>query len=244
MRTRRSVAVVGFVVLLLAGCTSSEEPEAPATTAPTESAPNDDAEPPASPEPSAEPTPTEDPVDPHPALADLIITTSGLGPLTVGGTPPADNPGAAMVAWEAEFCSGEGWAGDGDPGRWVPSGYKADTNYMGEPATPFYVDATDAGVHRIDVMGTGPHTEEGVRIGTTLTVLRATYPGLSGPFAGPVSQVWWLSDTAGHLAFETQGGDMIAPGAPEQVILIRVLAPSWPPEFATANSGDVAGACF
>lgn len=240
MRTSSSVAVVGLAVLLLVGCGgSADEPEAPTTTASA-----DEAEPTESPEPSAEPTPTEEPVDPHPALADLIITTSGLGPLTVGTIPPADNPGGAMVAWDAEFCSGEGWEGDGDPGRWVPAGYDADTNYMGEPATPFYVDATDAGVHRIDVMGTSPHTEEGVRIGTTLADLQTTYPLLSGPFAGPVSQVWWLSDAAGHLVFETQGGDMIAAGAPEQVILIRVLAPDWPPEFAAANSGNVAGACF
>jgi len=182
-----------------------------------------------------------------PADVPEASLTAGLGPLTVGSTPPATNPGAAMIAWDAAFCSGEMWEGDGDPGRWVPSGYDNDTNYMGEPAGPFYVDASDAsdaGVHRIDVMGTSPHTVEGIRIGSTLAELQATYPALAGPFAGPVSKVWWIQDAAGSVAFETQGEDMLGAGAPEQVILIRVLAPGVSPEFGAANSGNVAGACF
>ena len=126
----------------------------------------------------------------------------------------------------------------------MPSGYDNDTNYMGEPATPFYLDASDAGVHRVDVMGTSPHTVEGIRIGSTLAELQATYPALVGPLAGPVSQVWWLQDASGSIAFETQGADMLGAGAPEQVILIMVLAPWIDPAWGAANSGNVAGACF
>jgi len=244
MRTDRPAVLAtaaAVAVLLLAGCsgTPAEIPEASLTADPGAS-----VDPLPSAEPSPEPTETAEPVDPHPALADLIISTAGLGPLTVGSTPPATNPGAAMVAWDEAFCSGEMWEGDGDPGRWVPSGYDNDTNYMGEPARPFYVDAVDAGVHRIDVMGTSPHTVEGIRIGSTLAELQATYPALAGPFAGPVSKVWWIQDAAGSVAFETQGEDMLGAGAPEQVILIRVLAPGVSPEFGAANSGNVAGACF
>ena len=250
MRTSRPAVLAAAAVvagLLLAGCsgTPAEVPEASLTADPGAS-----VDPSPSAEPSPEPTETVGPVDPHPALADLVISTAGLGPLTVGSTPPATNPGVAMIAWDAAFCSGEMWEGDGDPGRWVPSGYDNDTNYMGEPAWPFYVDASDAsdasdaGVHRIDVMGTSPHTVEGIRIGSTLAELQATYPALGGPFAGPVSKVWWLQDAAGSVAFETQGEDMLGAGAPEQVILIRVLAPGVSPEFGAANSGNVAGACF
>jgi len=240
MRTDRSVVVAAIAAVLLAGCGSyTEEPAASPTPTPTK-----DTAPSPSPEPSPEPTKTVQPVDPHPGIADLIITTSGLGPLTVGSTPPATNPGAAMIAWDAAFCSGEGWEGDGDPGRWVPSGYDNDTNYMGEPATPFYLDASDAGVHRVDVMGTSPHTVEGIRIGSTLAELQATYPALAGPFAGPVSKVWWIQDVAGSVVFETQGADMLGAGSPEQVILIRVLAPGIDPAWGAANSGNVAGACF
>jgi hypothetical protein len=234
------VAVLGCS-LLLTGC--GGEGEGAATTPPASPTPSDPEEVEPTPEPTAAATETTEALDPHPAITDLVISTSGVGPLTVG-VAPAANPGAAMIAWEPDFCSGEGWDGDGDPGRWVPDGYDSDTNYMGEPATAFYVDADDASVYRIDVMGTGPHTAEGVRIGTLLPALQAAYPGLVGPHAGPVSQVWWVTDDAGSMVFETQGGDMIGAGAPEQVILIRVLATGVDPAFAAANSGNVAGACF
>jgi hypothetical protein len=238
-RTAVALTVLALGGLSLSGCDG--DGEGTATTPPTTATPSATKEP--KPDPTPEPTETTDAVDPHPAITDLIITTSGVGPLTVG-VPPATNPGAAMIAWDPEFCSGEGWSGDGDPGRWVPDGYDSDTNYMGEPATAFYIDADDASVYRIDVMGTSPRTAEDVRVGTLLTDLQAAYPGLAGPFAGPVSQVWWVTDAAGSMVFETQGGEMIAAGAPEQVILIRVLAPGLDPAFAAANSGNVAGACF
>ena len=94
MRTSRSVVVAAIAAVLLAGCGSyTEEPAASPTPTPTK-----DTAPSPSPEPSPEPTKTVEPVDPHPGIADLIITTSGLGPLTVGSTPPAINPGAAMIA--------------------------------------------------------------------------------------------------------------------------------------------------
>ncbi len=95
-------------------------------------------------------------------------------------------------------------------------------------------------------MGETPATAEGIRIGSTLEELQDAYPDLSGPYEGPVSQVWWIQDESGSVAFETQGdADGLRPaGTEEGVILIRILAPDWPPTFATANSGDVAGACF
>lgn len=235
---RRSIATTVLALLVLSGCdgdpgapTAEPSPGPTASVTPTPSAP----------EPTPTPTATATPVDPHPALADLIISTAGVGPLTVG-VPPATNPGAAMIAWDPDFCGAE-YEGP-EPGRWAPAGYDADTNYLGQPATPMFIAADDTAVYRIDVMGTGPHTEEGVRIGTSLVDLQAAYPDLSGPFAGPGSQVWWVQDAAGTMVFETQGGDMVAPGAPEQVILIRVLAPRQDPAFATANSGNVGDPCF
>ncbi|WP_024287955.1 hypothetical protein [Cellulomonas sp. KRMCY2] len=190
---------------------------------------------------SAEPAPT---VDPHPALEHLVIATTGLGPLTVGSIPPADNPGAAMIEWDADACAD---TAEENPeiGRWTSSGYGEDTGYTGDPVVPFAVDASDAGVHRIDVLGSSPATAEGIHIRSTLDGLRATYPSLTGPVAGPGSQVWILQDASGSVAFETQGDadGLRPPGTVESVILIRILAPGYPADFATANSGDVAGAC-
>lgn len=251
MRSRAPSVVGGIAALLiLGGCGSVvDEPRAPGVEA-TRSSPTVGAtaeeKPGRTTPPSTGPTPTATPTtDPHPALADLVIATTGLGPLTVGGVPPADNPGAAMIEWDADFCGG-GPDEVADPGRWVPSGYDQDTGYTGDPVTPFYVEATDAGVHRLDVMGGGPATAAGIRIGSTVDELRAAYPALDGPVDGPVSRVWVIHDASGSVAFETQGdADGLRPaGTVESVILIRVLESGYPADFAAANSGNVAGACF
>lgn len=242
MPVRRTVRVLPLATacLLVAGLAACDPGTGPATTTtPTPSATEE------APEPTPTETPTEAAVDPHPELADLVITTSGLGPLTVG-VPPVGNPGAEMIALDPEYCVSDELGTPDDPARWVPAGYGTDINYMSEPAPPFYVDADDTGVHRIDVMGVSPRTPEGIGVTSTLAELQQTYPDLSGPFAGPVSQVWWRSDASGTVVFETQGDadDLLPPGTPEMVILVRVLEAGVAPDFATANSGNVAGACF
>jgi len=77
MRTDRPAvlaAATAVAGLLLAGCsgTPAEVPEASLTADPGAS-----VDPSPSAEPSPEPTETAEPVDPHPALADLIISTAG-----------------------------------------------------------------------------------------------------------------------------------------------------------------------
>lgn len=141
MRSRGPWVAGGVVMLLLlGGCGGAvDEPGAPSTE-PKSSSPTTDAtaeeKPGRTTPPSIGPAPTVmSTTDPHPALGDLVIATTGLGPLTVGGIPPADNPGAAMIEWDEAFCAG-GPDEVADPGRWVPSGYGEDTGYTGDPVTP------------------------------------------------------------------------------------------------------------
>lgn len=205
MRDARRAAAGVMAALLLLGACSGDPDEAPPGTS--------SASPEATQSPSPEPV-VESPelvveptVDPRPALAELVISTSGLGPLAVGSIAPAQNPGAAMIERDEDFCAEIAEEG-ADPARWVASGYDQDTGYAGDPVTPFFVDASDAGVRRIDVMGAAPRTAAGVGIGATLAELQAAHPELAGPFEGPVSQVWWVQDAAGTVAFETQGDDV------------------------------------
>lgn len=241
MNVRCSTLVGASVVaLLLAGCAGSGTPasdpsssEATSSTAtPRDVSPVPTEEAPAPVEPS-EPAAA---ALPPPSFEDLVVSTSGLGPLAIG-VPPESNAGAAMIRWSPDECAD---MGIDDPGRWVTTYPLVDGGY------PTSVAVDDVGVSWIDVLKPGPHTAEGVGIGTDLTTLQATYPNLVAGTPGPVSNVWWLAGPDGYLVFETQGDDdgLQPAGTPEQVILMRVLTPASDPDFATANSDWVAGGCL
>lgn len=124
-----------------------------------------------------------------------------------------------------------------DPDRW-------DANY---PDSPFTVSVTSGAIDRIDVFSPEITTAEGIHIGSTLAELQAAYPSLEAGSNGITSAVWWISDSSGFVVFETQNSDM-RPGLDpdDPVILMRALHSIWAgfQDFGTANSGDVAGACF
>ncbi len=143
--------------------------------------------------PSPTSTPSQTPTpDPHPALAELVVSTSGLGPLTVGIAPEL-NPGAAMIAFDPKACV-DSLIGDtgGDPGRWFAAGYGPDTVAHGGSGPAFLVGVDEVrGVAWIDILGTSPRTVDGLGVGSLLDELRAAHPDLEGPFDGAVSRVWW-----------------------------------------------------
>jgi len=245
---RRRVLAAAFAIAMLAACGGSPEPEPTAGEEPTSESPaepdptSEPAESPESPEPSE---PSED--EGVPALDELIVRTGGVGPLTVG-VAPASNPGAAMIEHDPDAC-----AEFAEPGaaadRWVVSAYPdgSDTAYHGDPVAPLHVDADEDAVHRIDVLGVTPRTEEGVGVGTPTEELRATYPDLEGPYDNMgISQVWWLTGDDGTLVFETQGeySGLRDPSEGDTVILMRVLEAGESPEWGAANSGNVAGSCL
>lgn len=225
------LALLSVVALTLTGCASADAPAAEETTSVSPS-----PEPTASTPPPAEPEAEVEAVDPHPPYDALVISTAGLGPLTIG-VAPETNPGAEMISWSADECAD--WD-PANPGRWVS------TYALPDGSNPLSVAAGDMGVGWIDVLQAGPRTAEGVGIGTDLATLQATYPNLTAGTPGPVSNIWWISDASGHLVFETQGDkDGLQPaGTTEQVVLMRVLTPTADPDFATANTDWLAGGCM
>ncbi len=234
-RTRRTLtaATLTALALVATGCTPTGGTASP-TPSPSSAAPSPSVTASASPSPSPSAS-----FDPHPDVADLYITTSGILPLTLG-LPPATNPGAAMILFDPDFCySEEMGLTTGDLGRWTP-------NY---PDWPFRLDAADTEVFRIDILQPGITTPEGIGIGSTLAQLQTAYPSLTVGTGGIVSHVWYIQDANGTLVFETQNANMDGslPALPgDEVILMRALSHAWGNEidWGAANSGNVADACF
>ncbi|HEX5331140.1 MAG TPA: hypothetical protein VFW79_00710, partial [Cellulomonas sp.] len=198
----RSLVLAGLLLGVAAACAGSEPgpvETTPAATSTTTSTATSTPEPAATAPSSAMPTTPAT----RPAAADLRLGTSGLGPLTVG-LPPATNPGAVMIEFRPRYCEDVGVESVGtNPGRWVPT-YEPIVEADGEPRALFAVEADDTRVSRIDVIWSDLPTTAGIHIGSTLEQLRAAYPGLVEGTAGPTSQVWWVTDPAGSLVFETQ----------------------------------------
>lgn len=170
-----------------------------------------------------------------------MLSPAGLGPLTVG-VPAEGNPGAAMITWDADHCAG--LVDAAEAGRWVPDGYGPATRADGSRSDTLFGVAVDDGgvVVWIDVYGTAPRTVEGVGVGSTLQDVLAAFPDLSAPFAGPLSQVTWVTRDDGILVFESTLGDPELPDG--TVVLARVLAPASDPAFATWRTDWTAGGCL
>ena len=218
-------AIVLVVAAGVTGCASSDDE----ATAPASSSAVVSPSPTPSPEPSASPS-----FDARPAVDTLILSTAGLGPLTIG-LPPETNPGAAMIVYNPDECASLSDPDGRGSGRWVAS-YPPFVDADGNEHPQFWVDANDAdGVYWIDVIDPAIQTAASIRVGSTLAELQAAYPDLVAGTPGPVSQPWWVSDDVGTLAFEVQDG---------HVVIIHVQGRGTNPDWTSANSDLVAGGCL
>lgn len=181
----------------------------------------------------------------------LVVTTAGIGPLTVG-LPPETNPGRAMIYPVPGYCRelresyGEPYDPVYDGTDWFPVGY--DSTGDGREL-PFAV-AAGGRVERIDVQSDRLATSGGIRLGSTLAELRAAHPEAVGSGAGFLTETWTIQDERGTLVFEVIAWDESADGdgaaLDEPVVIgIRIYSRDRD-EWAGAiyGSGDVVYNCF
>jgi len=207
------IALAALAVVSLAACAEST----PA------------AEPSSSSTPAA--TPTPEPT--QPALAELVLSPAGLGPLVVGAPVPVEDETVAVVRYDPEGCVSD--SGEVRAGIWRPA-------YTEE--RPFDVVtaelAQDGAIDRILVLQPFVRTAEGIGIGSTLDELRAAYPAIVGVDDG-LTSLYTLETDEGTLTFEV-ASERATPGywTPEQqntVMLVAARAPGDPVRGIYATDG-------
>ena len=230
------------VLALLVGCTPT--PAVEPTASPT-----------ASPEASASPTP-EPPS--RPALADLALSSEGLGTLQFGVAPESD-PALSMVAFNPTACTdaetGESFgivAGDPLAGAWV-----IDPSYIVDPE-PFNTGATfgvgidaDAGniVTRIDLYSGDIPTDGGVRIGDDRADVLAAHPS-AALVESYLTDIYVVTGPTGILQIEvasrsTPDEDLYwdSVDTPDGRVLYIHAVSTELGVFSVAASGNIVGGC-
>jgi len=120
-----------------------------------------------------ETTPTPEPT--KPAIAELVVSSNGLGPLVVGAEPPVVDPARDILIFDEDRCQADVDEGAIDePGKWI-------ANY--EPALsdkferkPFSANVVDDTVRIISIEDPDIRTEDGLGLGSTKAEVLAQYP--------------------------------------------------------------------
>ena len=191
---------------------------------------------PPTPEASIEPTPTT-PADPAAtsALAGLVLSPEGIGPIVYGEPVPAFDPNTEPVVWDETFCD---WSAELRAEGYVEHpGWKA--NYPMSATTPFIVelgggDEPSSPVDRITIWSAEIRTADDLGIGSALADLQDAYGAkLLGVPDGTYPGYAVMGDH-GQLVFWFD-----AYSEQDAVYMVSVLDPNTPAAFAYDVGGCV-----
>ena len=194
MKISRAVAVAGMAIVLLAGC--ANEAPAPIADPPSE---------------SATPTPTPKPT--KPPLAELVLTTEGLGPITIGEAPVVVDPALDVIIFDDDYC--QEFVDDGrrdDAGKWIANYEPA---LSGQSFDPFSVAVQNDIVQIVAIGSPEIVTAEGIGLGSSRAEVIAAYPDAELTHAF-ISDIYVVDGVNGHLVIEV-ATDKIAGSIDESV---------------------------
>jgi hypothetical protein len=223
------------IALLLSGCSLLPEPLPTSDPDSSSSAPPTPAESPTpSPAPSSEPEPDPSAAS-KPDLADLHLTTEGLGSLRIGSPVTA----SGMAEYDPDFCAGVS-ENPGDPadGRWV-STYGDDTFGIAVTAEDL---VSSIGVRQADL-----RTPGGIGVGSTTDELTAAHPeATQAPSSVGLTDVWVLRGPSGQTVFEVANDSQPGYFEPDELGTVITLRTSEPGlgEQSTWGSDAGEGSCL
>ena len=166
-----------------------------------------------------------------------MITPEGVGPLTIG----SDAAASMMLTFFPGYCRefNPTYPPGEDAGRWIADYTSSDG------VLPFTVEVDAAGsVTNIDITTAELATAEGIRIGSTLEELRATYPDLVDDAANPASSTHLLRTPTSILLFEAVTAESSSPELAGQIALIRIVEPGSPFLGEAFATDSLIGGCL
>jgi hypothetical protein len=196
------------------------------------------------------PTPTQ---ATRPAVADLHLTSDGLGTLRMGGPlPDTDDPATAMVAWDPERCVNADYGiGADDPlaGGWAPhAAYDLDQDQDQDQGlrSAFQVQGEAGTLVRLDVYHPGIQTEGGVQVGDPEAAVLAAHPDAEVVVETPMSRLYQVHGTRGDLNIEVKvegaGFEGYWAGSEGTVLVLR-LTPTGSDPTPVAGGDNVIFGC-
>jgi len=239
------VFVAVLVVAVLAGCTP-----AATVTEPT-SSPSSSASPAPTSAPTQTPAPTASASAAKPALADLVVSPDGIGPLHIG-EPVPDVPRARAVAvWDATKCDRAGQASEvGDPavGGWTANYPKVRVGTVTVRGFSVYTvgDVEGGDIHSLWVSSPKIATAESIALGSTLAELKAAYPDPDYVItSNRYVNLYVLDGTVGRMTIEVAKKNNTTLWSSNQIGTVRVihLQPKTQAAFAASGDSDGLGLC-
>lgn len=202
-----SLLSVPLVLALLAGC-GGEIPD-PA-----------DSSPPAATSAAPEPTPTAAPVPFKPALADLVLSPHGVGPVKIGHPLPAAEPDVAVALWDETYCDFDEVVPFGSQ-RVDHGGWKAayEPSEHSKPAFFLSSTTTESPITHIIVFAPEIRTVEGIGVGSAEAEVISAYPAATTVSVGEGTGI------SGYVVEATEG-TLILWVMEESVFVAEVRRPS------------------
>lgn len=241
------------LVLALTGCADDSVPSSDSSVGgtPTSSAATPTNTPSAGPSSSDIATPA---TDAPPALSELVVTATGIGPLTMGEPVPSPTDSRSLATYDPAFCAREDRpVGDPWAGAWRPSYPTETVEWAPRPVDAFTVYTEEAvedeAISSLIVWSPQLATAAGIHPGSTRAELELAYPSSASDTEGPMTTIYVVRDPDGgtselwfEVATSNYAPDVFPPSIVDKVLWVVVM-PGGNAPYSLTETDNGGGPC-